>query len=277
MLLAARAADGVGVDGGSSGSQDSPRVVCLAFDALELIDAIGCAHMVVGRPSGSDATRHGKALEVGSFLAPDVDVVRSLHPDIVITSSDIQAGAVEKLVRSHCTVLALNIYRIEDIFNALRMLGRLLGRLEQGEAAAASMMKQIEAFRTAPPSVKTRKTVHFEEYDDPVIAAGEWISEMIALAGGSDVNADLAVRRSAMERTISADLISKRDPDVIIAAWCGKEFDRQRIMERDGWEGVKAIRTGHVYTIPQDLVLQPSPRIVEGIQRIRAILEAAGE
>ncbi len=251
------------------------RVACLAFDALETMAALGCAHAVVGRPVGSDRSAFPNAVEVGSFISPDVDAVLKLKPDLVITSSDIQAEAAEALVQNHLTVLALNIYTINDIYRAIRLLGRVLERSEQATAVTTEMQRKIDVIRAQAPAESARLRVHFEEYDDPVIAGGEWISEMITLAGGIDVHADLSVRRSSSKRTVSIERIKKRDPDVIIAAWCGKEFDRQLVLTRDGWREVKAIRTGQVYTLPADWVLQPSLRIVEGIERMRAILQSA--
>lgn len=253
------------------------RIVCLAFDALEMVAALGCHEQVVGRPKGSNRFVFPNAVDVGDFATPDIDSVLRQQPDLVIASSDIQAKATQALVTNHRTVLALNMYTLSDISRHLRMLGRILGRPEAGLAQAEEMERQIEMLRSQIKRGGNRMKVHFEEYGNPVIAGGEWISEMIELAGGVDVHADISRNRKASDRMVSRERINRTDPDVIIAAWCGHPFDRARILSRDGWNNVKAIREGQVYTIPPELVLQPTPRVLEGIARIRDILRSAAQ
>lgn len=261
--------------GSVSGDKKDLRVVCLAYDALDMIADLGCGDMVVGRPNGSDGSRFPNSIEVGGFVSPDLQTVEALQPDLVITSSDIQADVAGDLVRNHFQVLALNNYTIEDIYKSLRLLGRVLGRAAKGVAAADEMRKQIEAFKADLPPTSDRPKVHFEEYYDPCIAGGGWISEMIHLAGGIDINRDLAHHHKARQRVVKAERIQRKNPDIIIAAWCGRDFDRPSITDRKGWGDVAAVRNGHIYTMPQELVLQPSPKIIKGIEKMRAIIQSA--
>jgi iron complex transport system substrate-binding protein len=155
----------------------------------------------------------------------------------------------------------------------LRLLGRILGREKRAGEVVGKMQSEIEAFRKTAPPEDQRPTVYFEEYDAPYITGAEWVSEMIEIAGGINVNSELSIFKSANRRIVSTELMVKKDPDIIIATWCGKEFDKDEIRARKGWERIRAVRNHRIYTVPHELVLQPSPRILEGIAFMRRLFE----
>jgi iron complex transport system substrate-binding protein len=75
-----------------------------------------------------------------------------------------------------------------------------------------------------------------------------------------------------------ADVLA-RDPDVVIASWCGKAMKKRTIVEREGWTGMRAVRNDHVYEIKSTYILQPGPAaLTEGVARLHACIarSAAG-
>jgi iron complex transport system substrate-binding protein len=67
--------------------------------------------------------------------------------------------------------------------------------------------------------------------------------------------------------------VAARDPEVILASWCGKKVNKDEICSRPGWAATSAVRNGHVYEAPSGSILQPGPAsLTEGVRQLHAIL-----
>jgi iron complex transport system substrate-binding protein len=100
------------------------------------------------------------------------------------------------------------------------------------------------------------------------------VSELIAVAGGDDVFADLAQEKSARDRIVIPEQVIAAAPDVILASWCGKKVRPEKIAARPGWEAIQAVRAGRIVEIKSPLILQPGPAaLTDGLDAIRAALE----
>ena len=101
-----------------------------------------------------------------------------------------------------------------------------------------------------------------------------WVSELIEIAGGDDVFAELRTRKSAKDRIVASSDVVVAAPDIILASWCGKKVVPRKIRERPGWDAIPAVRNGRVIEIKSPLILQPGPAAVtDGLNAIIAALE----
>jgi iron complex transport system substrate-binding protein len=71
--------------------------------------------------------------------------------------------------------------------------------------------------------------------------------------------------------------VVRRDPQIILASWCGKPVDPAAIAARPGWAGVDAVRAGRIHEIPGEDVLSPGPSLLHGLRRIHEIVQAFQE
>ncbi len=90
------------------------------------------------------------------------------------------------------------------------------------------------------------------------------------MAGGEDVFAELGLRSLGRDRVIADPMEPvRRAPDVIVASWCGKKFRPERMIARDGWDAIPAVREGRLHAIPSCDILQPGPAALgEGLDRL---------
>jgi iron complex transport system substrate-binding protein len=118
--------------------------------------------------------------------------------------------------------------------------------------------------------------VYFEEWDEPMISAIQWVSELITVAGGDDVFPELARQSLGRNRVIhDAQAPVQRAPDLIIGSWCGKKFRPERVAQRAGWAEVPAVRSGRLHEIKSCDILQPGPAaLTDGLQQIHALCAA---
>jgi iron complex transport system substrate-binding protein len=153
----------------------------------------------------------------------------------------------------------------------IRMLGALTGAADRADRLVAGYEARLAAFRAETPARRPR--VWFEEWDDPLISGIGWVSELIDIAGGEDVFADLARRPAARDRIVEPAAVVAAAPDVILASWCGRKVRPERIAAREGWGAIPAVRAGRIHEIRSPLILQPGPAaLTEGLDALRAAL-----
>jgi iron complex transport system substrate-binding protein len=165
-------------------------------------------------------------------------------------------------------VHAFNQRDVAGILAMIRTIGALVGAFEKAEALASGYEQRLaqvaESTRGLP-----RPRVYFEEWDDPLISGIGWVSELIEIAGGTDVFAELRHRKSARERIVMADAVVAAAPDVILASWCGKKVVPAKIRARPGWDAIPAVRHDAIYEIKSPLILQPGPAaLTDGLDAI---------
>jgi iron complex transport system substrate-binding protein len=250
------------------------RIVCLTAETTEIAFAVGAGERVVGVPG--TARRPEAARErarVGGFTTFRTDRILALEPDLVLAFSDLQRDVVGELVTAGVSVLCTNQRSLDDVLRAILVIGGALGRAEAAWAIVADMRDEIRQVREYSSGWPHRPRVYFEEWMDPLIAGIGWVSDLIETAGGRDVFAELRGRGRAPERVVSADEVARRDPQIILASWCGKPVDRASITARPGWQAVAAVRAGEIHELAGEDVLSPGPSLMHGLRRIHEIIQ----
>src|SRR4030095_7275579 len=107
----------------------------------------------------------------------------------------------------------------------------------------------------------------------PLIAGIHWVSDTVEIAGGRDVFAELSDQQSATGRKVDPDLVIERDPQIILASWCGKPVDLEAIARRPGWEQIAAIKRGQIHEIDGADILAPGPSLMHGGRGITGIIQ----
>ena len=250
------------------------RIVCLTEETTETLYLLGEGHRVVGvsgytvRPP--EARQKPK---VSAFINARFDKIEALRPDVILAFSDLQADIAATLVRRGYPVFSFNRRTVAEILQMIRILGGLVGCGERAEALAGSLADGLVRIREAATQFPYRPRVFFEEWDDPLISGIEWVEELIEMAGGAGIYPELRGRRLAKERIVDPADVARRNPEVVIASWCGKALRKATITGREGWQQIAAVQHDHVYEIKSTYILQPGPAsLTEGVQQLHALL-----
>ena len=123
----------------------------------------------------------------------------------MLTFSDLQADIVAELIRRNIAVHAFNQRDIAGIFDMIRTLGALVGASQKAEALAVSLEDRLDEVREQAEGLSRRPRVYFEEWDEPMISALKWVSELIEAAGGIEVFPELAANKNAKDRIVSPE------------------------------------------------------------------------
>jgi iron complex transport system substrate-binding protein len=250
------------------------RIVCLTDETTEVLYLLGEQDRIVG-VSGY-ATRPPEARKkprVAAFKSAKIDAILDLKPDLVLTFSDVQAEITRQLVLRGMTVLNFNQRSIAEILDMIAVLARLVGRQNEGLALIEALQTGLEAIAESARAFPHHPRVFFEEWKDPLISGIRWVEELVEIAGGEILFPELAGCGKAQDRVVDPADVAKRDPEVILASWCGMKVNKAIIRERPGWGSTSAVRNGHIYEIKSTYILQPGPAsLTEGVRQIHAIL-----
>ena len=253
------------------------RIVCLTEETTETLYLLGEGDRVVGvsgytvRPPEAR-----KKPRVSAFINANFDKIDALRPDLIFAFSDLQADIAAELVRRGYPVFTFNQRSVEEILQMILVVGGIVGRLDRAQALVDDLRAGLDAIRARAATWSHHPRLYFEEWDDPLISGIRWVEELAEIAGGTPTFPELRGASLAKNRIVDPAEVVRRDPDVIVASWCGKAVKAARITGRPGWDAVSAVRRGHVYEIKSVYILQPGPAaLTEGVRRLHACIERA--
>jgi len=252
------------------------RVVCLTEETTETLYRLGAGDKVVG-VSGY-TVRPPEAREkpkVSSFLDAKFDEILALEPDLVLAFSDLQADLARELAKRGVPVYVFNQRSVAEVLQTIRVIGALVGLGPEAEALADDLRAGVERRAEEAAKLPRRPRVFFEEWHDPLISSIRWVSELVEIAGGEDVCAESRSEQAAQGRIFDPREVARRDPEVVIASWCGRKVKKQAILGRPGWSNVSAVRDDQIYEIKSAYILQPGPAaLTDGLDQLARIIGA---
>jgi iron complex transport system substrate-binding protein len=255
------------------------RVVCLTEETTETLYRIGAGDLVVGvsgftvRPP--EARRKPR---VSSFLDADFERILALRPDLVVGFSDLQAEIARELARRGVPVLVTNQRSVAEILQTIRAVSAVVGRGEDGAALARGLEAGLAEVAARAAELPRRPRVFFEEWHDPLIAGIRWVSELLELAGADDVCAETRASHAAKGRIQDPAEVARRDPDAVVASWCGRRARRALIVARPGWDRVRAVQDDQLYEVKSAVILQPGPAaLTDGVAQLSRIVAAVAQ
>ena len=255
------------------------RIVCLTEETTETLYRLGLDSLIVGvsgftvRPPEAR-----KKPKVSSFLDADFEQIVALKPDLVLGFSDLQATLGAELAKRGVPVMLFNQRSLSEILQTIRVIGALVGAATNAEALADDLQRGLEELAEANAKLPRRPRMFFEEWHEPLISSIRWCSELMELLGAEDICVETRTQQGAKGRIFESDEIARRNPDGIIASWCGRKASRAKIISRPGWDNVRAVRDDQLYEVKSPFILQPGPAaLTDGAAQLARIIRAVAE
>jgi iron complex transport system substrate-binding protein len=255
--------------------KDYPRrIVCLTEETTETLYLLGEQDRIVGvsgytvRPPEAR-----KKPKVSAFITANFEKILDLEPELILAFSDLQADLARELIKRGANVFTFNQRSVEEILDMILMVGRIVGVEDRAERLTEQMRHELQAIQQSAARFSKRPSVFFEEWNDPLISGIRWVEELVEIAGGVPTYPELRHRKNAPDRILNPLEAASRNPDVVIASWCGRLVQKKVIRNREGWAEVSAVRDGHIYEVKSSYILQPGPAaLTEGVRQLHAIL-----
>lgn len=286
------------------------RIVSLLPAATEVVAALGLCDRLVGRshecdepaavttlpaltlprinPTASSREIHEQVgAAADALFALDVDRLAALDPDLVITQAAcavcaIAVDDVQEAVRrsgSKADVVALSPATLDDVLRDILTVGAATGAVAKAREVTARLRARCDSVRHRIAAVRgpaaDRPTVAVVEWLDPPMAAGNWVPELVRLAGGQDVLG----KDGSHSHWIGWDDIAAADPDVLVLIPCGFTLDRvvEEARSPAVWphvERLRAFRAGRAWAVDgHHLFNRPGPRLVDSLEVLAEILQ----
>jgi iron complex transport system substrate-binding protein len=252
------------------------RIVCLSEEYTEILYHLGEQDRIVGITEYTCRPPHAAREKpiVSQFLRAEYDEIVALEPDLVLGFSDIQADVAAELIRRGLDVLVCNQRTVSDILAVVRRVAALVGRGADGARYADELAVHVAAVRELGDALPRRPRVYFEEWPKPTITAIAWVAELIEAAGGEYIFPELAGGTLARERIVADPTeILRREPDLMLASWCGAKFKPRTVARRPGFAEAEFVQQGRLVEIPSELILQPGPAaLTDGVDALHAAI-----
>ena len=253
------------------------RIACLTEETVEILYALGAGDLVVGVSKYVERPPEARSKpRLCAFVKADYTAVEAVQPDLVLCFSDLQADIAAECARRGMNVVVFNQRSVGEILGMVVAVGALVGLEERARDLARRLRDHVSAVAAAARALPFRPRVHVEEWDDPLITAIRWVAELVEVAGGSYLFPEASRSAAAAGRVVDPAEVVRRDPEVILASWCGKAVRPAAIVGRPGWSSVCAVRRGRVHEISSTILLQPGPAaLTDGLDEVYRRIAAA--
>ena len=290
-------------------SPPRPRVASLLASATEIVAALGGGDLLVARshecdfppavaalptvtapkldtaqPSGAIDSDVKRLLEQSlSIYRVDGERLRDLAPDVIVTQTQCEVCAVTPAdvetalaawTGARPQIVSLTPNAIEDVFTDIQRVADVLGRPDRGADLIAGLRARMQAVSAKAAGHGPRPRVACIEWIDPLMAAGNWIPELVAMAGGDN----LFGAAGQHSPWLTIDDLAAADPDVVLVFPCGFDVARTRaelpvLSERPAWRGLRAARDGRIFLCDGSQYFnRPGPRLAESLEILAEIL-----
>ncbi len=286
------------------------KIVTLIPSATEIVAFLGKKDLIVGRSHECDYPKdlsriikltspkinvEGKSGEIHkqineilenslSVYKVDIKELKKLEPDIVVTQAHCEVCAVslsevEEIVTKHLNektkIISLQPNTLSEVFDDIRKVAK---GLNLDQKTSENLIKPLEQ-RVKNIQIKSlkqkKRTVACIEWIEPLMAAGNWIPEMVKISGGEDIFG----KSGKDSHWIRFDEIKSYDPEIIIFLPCGYNIEKTKdevenlLIKENKWSNLKAFKDKEFFVVDGNQFFnRPGPRLVESLEIFAEII-----
>ncbi|MDF2720792.1 MAG: yvrC [Paenibacillus sp.] len=237
------------------------RIVSLSPTETEVLFALGLDEQIFGVSNLDDYPEAAKSKPKMGDLQGNAESIIAARPEIVFAGLSLNKNSVAKLNELKLNLFQTNPKTVDEAIERILQFGIILDRQEQAEKVAAEMRKEkqqvVDALKGLKPEQK--KKVYIEFSPGWTVGKGEFMDDLITLAGGVNVASDLQGWKQ-----ISEEKIIQSNPDIILFAKGVPNLEKT-IRDRSGWNKINAIANNKVIGLDDNLLARPGPRITKAL------------
>ena len=286
------------------------KIISLLPAATEIVCALGLENQLIGRSHECDYPESIKNLPIcsaakfipGSNSASidkqvkeilsdalsiytiDESLIKELKPDIIITQAqcevcavslkDVESALIDLMDNNNTEVISLEPHFLKDVFRDISVIARKLDVEDCAEALLESFDERIGIVSHKLKFKASKPKVASIEWLSPIMVAGNWIPEMINIAGGTPI----LTENGKHSPFINFQQIVTENPEIIIIIPCGFSIQRtlqeiNLLVEQKGWQDIDAVKNNQIYIADGNQYFnRPGPRIIDSIEILAEII-----
>jgi iron complex transport system substrate-binding protein len=288
---------------------ESPRIVSLLPSSTEIVATLGLTDRLVGRSHECDYPPEVQSLpalttprfettegagnvhrEVSqlvkqglSVYSVDAELLAKLQPDYILTQTQCEVcaaseedvrRAVQEQLSNQPEIISLAPEKLDHVWSDIENVGRALGQAEEAHRLAEEYRERSRRIADKARKLPKQPSVATIEWMEPLMAAGNWMPEMIDMAGG----VNLFGKTGRHSPSLEWDVLQTADPDVILIMPCGYDIHQSldqlnQLRRRSSFDQLTAVREGRAFVLDGNQYFnRPGPRLVESLEILAEIL-----
>ncbi len=246
------------------------RIISLTPATTEILYALGLGNEIVGVSSFCNYPKEAQSKEkVGTFSQVNIEKIISLKPDIIFCAGLEQAPIISELRNLKLKVFVCDPSNFEELIASITEIAKITDKDKEGQDLVKQIRVGLDSIKNRVDAIplSNRPKVFIEIWHDPLMSVGKGslVDNLITLAGGINVSGNMNRPYSLF----SPEQVLKLNPDVIILAYMTNESPANILFHRLGWSDINAVKNNRVFNdINPDILLRPSPRLIEGLKEI---------
>lgn len=235
------------------GMEGEPRIIATSPSTAEICDRLELDLVGVCSSSISELPeRYAEAEEVGTAMAPDMEIVASLDPDWILSPATLQADLQPKYEAIDTDWAFLNLRSVQGMYRSIQELGEIFGREEQAQDMVDEFTEFYEDYKDTNEGKEAPKVLILMGLPGSYIIATEnsYVGSLVELAGGENVYAGT----DQEFLTVNTEDMKTKEPDVILRAAHALpdqivEMFNEEFATDDIWQHFDAVKNGRVYDL----------------------------
>ncbi len=257
------------------------KIVSLAPSCTEILFALGLDDKVKAITDYDNYPYNftawiaaGNITSVGDFSDPNLEVIASVDPDLILATAGVQGDTIDTLRALNYKVLVLDPPSVAGVLRDIELVGNATGKTAEAKTLINSLQSRIDAVAEKVANAASKPTVYYEVWYDPTSlwSAGSkaWQNELIEIAGGTNIFADQPLDYFLS----SAEAVIDRNPDVILLPSSGMGFGPpfwgsiDEVKARPGWDSISAVQNDQLYQVDGDVIARAGPRVADAIEAL---------
>jgi iron complex transport system substrate-binding protein len=237
------------------------RITTLLPSETETIYAIGADNKLFGVDTYSDYPAEAKTKPQIGDMNLNMEALLATKPDVVFASSSLNQKSVDEIRAQNIKVFASDPKNINQVMAKIETVGLILDLQDNAKKVTDQMraekQKVEDAVKNAP-----KKKVYLEFSPGWTVGDGEFLNDLLLLAGGTNVAAGT---KGWFE--IDPEKIIKANPEVILYAKgeAGMDSILDAITKRSGWDQMDAIKNKQLFALESNPLVRVGPRLTQGL------------
>ena len=247
------------------------RIISMAPSITEILFALGLNDEIVGVTEFCDYPPQALEKPKVGYTQPNLESIVALQPDLLLApKSFMRVDLLQKLEQLKIPTFVLEPHTVEDIMAHIQMLGRMVGRSQEGNGQTAALRKHISILSQQLEGLP-RPTMLYVLNSEPLITVGpgSFIHHLIELAGGRNA----AEEATSSYPRLTMEEVLRQNPDYLVfpvGRFEGIPQSEQDTWKR--WNTLNAVKHNRLFQVQSDLLNRPGPRIIEGLKQLVNIL-----
>lgn len=249
--------------------KEPQRVVSISPNVTETIFALGQGKKLVGRTDYCDYPREAsKVTSVGEIVKPNIEKIIELKPDVVLASDIVSKDVVKKLEDLKIKVIVISgVENFNGVYDSITKIGKIVNANSKAKNIIIGMKYKVEIVKHKVKFAKKPSVYYVVSYGkmgDYAATKDTFIGDMIGMAGGVNAASDATGWKYSIEKLV------QKNPDILI---CPKFYDYKKGIESTiGYKDLKAVKTGKLLEIDNNLLDKQGPRLADGLYNLAKLI-----